>query len=191
MDKNDIVIVTGLPRSGTSLMMQILHSAGIDVFIDNIRQPDVSNPNGYFEHQLVKTIEQDSSWVNNVRGKAIKIVSPLIKYLPENINYKIIFMERDLSEIIQSQEKMMLENESSDNQVNPNILKKLFIKDLQQVKAWINHQPNIKVIFISYRNIVNEFDKVVSRLEEFLNISIDQEKTRLIIDKSLYRTKID
>src|SRR5438876_12209503 len=103
----EIIIVSGLPRSGTSLMMQMLDSGGVEVVTDHVRAADTDNPRGYHEFEKVKRIKQDASWLPLTRGKALKMVSQLLYDLPPGENYRIIFMERDLDEVLRSQEKML------------------------------------------------------------------------------------
>jgi hypothetical protein len=101
--KDPVIIVSGLPRSGTSLMMQMLDAGGIPIFTDNKRSADESNPKGYYEHEKVKTIRKDKKWLSDASGKAVKIISHLLYHLPGKYNYKIIFMLRELSEVVQEQ----------------------------------------------------------------------------------------
>ena len=103
----EIIIVSGLPRSGTSLMMQMLASGGIEVLTDNLRTADADNPRGYYEFEKVKQIERDSSWLPQARGKAVKMVSQLLYHLPAGERYRVLFLERDLGEVLLSQEKML------------------------------------------------------------------------------------
>src|SRR5450755_3042034 len=103
----DVLIVSGLPRSGTSLMMQMLENGGVEVVTDRIRSADTDNPKGYYEFEQVKTIKRDTSWLPAIRGKAVKMVSQLLYDLPSCESYRIIFMERDLDETLLSQEKML------------------------------------------------------------------------------------
>src|SRR5262245_57688671 len=103
----DIIVVSGLPRSGTSLMMQMLDNGGIAVVTDNFRTADTDNPRGYYEYEKVKKIKQDASWLPGTRGKAFKMVSQLLYDLPPEEQYRILFMERDLEEMLLSQEKML------------------------------------------------------------------------------------
>ena len=105
--ENEIIIVSGLPRSGTSLMMQMLDNGGIEVVTDNVRTADTDNPRGYYEFEQVKKIKEDVSWLPGTRGKAFKMVSQLLYELPASEKYRVIFMERDLDEMIRSQEKML------------------------------------------------------------------------------------
>lgn len=191
MDKNDIIVVTGLPRSGTSLVMQILQSMGIDLFTDNKRSPDQSNPRGYFEHELVKTIEYDTSWIKKVEGKAIKIVSPLLVYLPNNYNYKIIFMDRVLDEIVQSQEKMLLVNGVPNPQIEPEVIKQIFIKDLKQAWSWIRELSHSESLEISHSKLLKKPESELEKVNGFLNIKVDLENTLKVIDKKLYRSMIN
>jgi hypothetical protein len=191
MESNDIIVVTGLPRSGTSLMMQILQSMGIAIFTDNKRLPDESNPKGYFEHELVKTIENDTSWLKQVQGKAIKIISPLLIHLPEYYRYKIIFMIRDLDEILISQNKMLSLNKVQDKDVKKNTLKGIMNKDLNQAKSWINANDEVKCLYQEHSKIVNDFEKEILKIEKFLNVKADIEKVKLNVDKRLYRSRIN
>ena len=102
----DIIIVSGLPRSGTSLVMSMLLAGGIDIVSDNIRKPDIDNPKGYYEYEKVKTLHKDATWLSEAKGKSIKIISHLLYSLPETLTYKIIFVNRDIQEILASQGKM-------------------------------------------------------------------------------------
>src|SRR5205809_5271301 len=101
----EIVVVSGLPRSGTSLMMQLLHAGGIPALTDHIRAPDTDNPRGYFEFERVKKVKEDAAWLPDARGKVVKMVSQLLYDLPATERYRVVFMERDLEEVLASQEK--------------------------------------------------------------------------------------
>src|SRR5262249_56905877 len=102
-----IVVVSGLPRSGTSLMMQMLQVGGMPLLIDDLRPPDADNPNGYWEYEPVKCLQQDNFWIPKAEGKAVKVISALLQYLPPQHTYKIIFMQRPLPEILASQTVML------------------------------------------------------------------------------------
>src|SRR5215208_2690100 len=104
---DEIIIVSGLPRSGTSLMCQMLDNGGIEVVTDGIRAPDADNPRGYYELEKVKQIKQDATWLHETRGKAFKMISQLLYDLPPTERYRVIFMQRDLDELLASQEKML------------------------------------------------------------------------------------
>ena len=191
MDKYDIIVVTGLPRSGTSLVMQILHSMGIELFIDNHRPPDQSNPKGYFEHELVKSLQKDTSWLKRANGKAIKIVSPLIKYLPVELYYKIIYIIRDLDEIILSQERMLSEKNIKDDTINSNELKKLFFKDLRQTRNWVNKELHCDYLEIFHSKLLANPEPEIERLKSFFKIDANKTSVLKVIDNKLYRSKVN
>ena len=113
---SEIVVITGLPRSGTSLMMQIIDKTEIPVFSDGQRESDISNPEGYFELEAVKGIVKDNGFLKEAIGKAVKIVAPLPVYLDTQHNYKVVFMRRDMDEILRSQEKMLSKDQQSERE---------------------------------------------------------------------------
>ena len=104
---SQIVVASGLPRSGTSLLMQMLDAGGLEVVSDHVRAADIDNPRGYYELERVKQIQKDDSWLPAMRGKAFKMVSQLLYHLPPTEGYRVIFMRRNLEEVIASQEKML------------------------------------------------------------------------------------
>src|SRR5262245_20267166 len=104
---NEIIVVSGLPRSGTSLMMQMLDRGGIPAVTDRLRAADEDNPRGYYEFEAVKRTKQDASWLPAARGRAVKLVSSLLYDLPNSEAYRVLFMQRDMDEVLESQEKML------------------------------------------------------------------------------------
>ena len=104
---SEIIIVSGLPRCGTSLMMQMLVQGGFEAVTDHIRAADTDNPRGYYELEKVKKLKEDASWLPETRGKVVKMVSQLLFDLPAGERYRVIFMQRDLDEMLASQEKML------------------------------------------------------------------------------------
>lgn len=189
MNKSDIIVVTGLPRSGTSLMMQLLNIIGIPIFTDNKRHPDQSNPKGYFEHELVKNIEKDSTWMDKTKGKVIKIVIPLLFFLPKNYSYKVIVMKRNINEIIKSQNKMLIKENSNINPIEPDRLHQIFENQLKQTISWLNKKSNVKSINISYANMINELAVELKKVNSFLNINISKSQANSVIEKNLYRSR--
>src|SRR6185369_5935200 len=108
MQTEPVIIVSGLPRSGTSMMMSMLVAGGIKAMTDSIRTADEDNPKGYFELEKVKELEKDHLWLSDAAGKAIKIISALLKHLPREYPYKTIFMRREMKEILASQRQMLI-----------------------------------------------------------------------------------
>jgi len=180
-----IIVVSGLPRSGTSLMMQILKAGGIPLLVDNLRKPDENNPRGYFEFEKVKQLPQNSSWLKDACGKAVKIISELLPYLPPKYQYQIIFMERDLTEVLASQRKMLTRSGKPVSQ-NDRQLALLFTKHLKDIKKWLKRQPHIKTLFINYNQLLQNPLPPLKKLTKFLKIPKDPLKLTEAIDTSLY-----
>jgi len=187
MNEN-IVIVSGLPRSGTSMMMKMLEAGGIGVIIDNIRKADEDNPKGYYEFEDVKRIKEDVSWLRDAQGKAVKMVSMLLYELPSTYNYKIIFMCRGIGEILASQRKM-LERKGEKNIPADDEMGRLYDKHLREIEEWLGRQTNIKVIYLQYRDVLDTPHESAKKIIRFLNAPLDLEKMAQAVDKTLYRNK--
>ncbi|WP_339634225.1 alkaline phosphatase family protein [Bizionia echini] len=183
--ENQIVIVSGLPRSGTSLMMQMLHSGGVNALTDANRKPDESNPKGYFEYDPVMRLHKDNSWLNLAQNKAIKVVAPLLKHLDPKYRYKVIFMNRDLTEVVKSQQKMIGKNPD----VLPLNLFEAYNKQLNQVEKWKDKEPGVELIYIDYKDALNKPKEVVTKLTKFIGLDLHVSDMIKCVDKSLYRNK--
>jgi Sulfotransferase domain len=186
MDKR-IIIVSGLPRSGTSLMMQMLDKGGVPVVTDHIRTADQDNPRGYYEYERVKRIKEDVSWLPESRGKAFKMVSQLLYELPASERYGIIFMERDLDEMLISQEKMLARlNKPSAPRA---AIERAFREHLRKVRGWLAGQANIEVLSVSYNNLVEWPEEEAERVSAFLGGNADKESMSKTVDPLLYRNR--
>jgi hypothetical protein len=185
-----VVVVSGLPRSGTSLMMQMLEAGGITVLTDGIREPDEDNPRGYYEFERVKALPKgDYEWLESARGKAVKVVSALLEYLPPEYNYKVIFMHRRMEEILASQRKMLIRRGKNPEATDDQTMADLFHKHLEKVQAWIQAQPNIDVLNVDYNALVADPRPHLLRIRDFLGIDIDIEKMAEVVDPGLYRNR--
>ncbi|MFD2551963.1 alkaline phosphatase family protein [Bizionia sediminis] len=182
---NQIVIVSGLPRSGTSLMMQMLDAGGVSVLTDANRTPDISNPKGYFEYDPVMSLHKDNSWLGLAQNKSVKVVAPLLKYLDPKYRYKVIFMNRDLTEVIKSQQKMIGKNPD----VLPVKLLENFKKHLNQIENWKDKEPGVELIYINYTDALNNPIETVSKVTKFIGQDLNVTKMAACVDKSLYRNK--
>ena len=184
---NEIIIVSGLPRSGTSLMMQMLDNGGIEVVTDHIRTPDTDNPRGYYEFEQVKKIKEDVSWLPATRGKAFKMVSQLLYELPANQSYRIIFMERDLDEMLLSQEKMLARLGKA--AAPRDAIKRSFTAHLNKLRGWLATQTNIKVLYLSYNDLVERPEEQARHVSTFLGGRADAETMARTVDPALYRNR--
>jgi hypothetical protein len=183
----EIVIVSGLPRSGTSLMMQMLANGGMEAVTDNIRTADTDNPRGYYEFERVKKIKEDTSWVPQVRGKVVKMVSQLLYDLPPGEFYRIIFMERDLDEMLVSQEKMLqrLGRKAAPREE----ITRAFTLHLERLHRWLDQQKNMDVLRISYNTLLQHPEEQARLVREFLNNGVDLERMLETVDHGLYRNR--
>jgi hypothetical protein len=186
---NDVItIVSGLPRSGTSMMMRMLEAGGMDVAVDNIREADEDNPKGYYELEKVKDIKNDYSWLDNVQGKVVKMVSMLLYELPSTRDYNIIFMQRDIGEILASQ-RTMLQRKGNRSDINDEEMGKLFNRHLEEIENWLAGQKNIHVLYINYKDVIEDPCKIVHVINHFLNKALNIEKMVETVDGLLYRQR--
>jgi hypothetical protein len=183
----DIVIVSGLPRSGTSLMMQMLAGGGLEVLTDHVRTADTDNPRGYYEFERVKKTKEDPSWLPEARGKAVKMVSQLLYDLPRTEHYRILFMERDLDETLASQEKMLqrLGKPAAPREQ----IRQSFTLHLSRLHEWLGRQPHMAVLRVSYNDLVGRPVEEAGRVREFLGGRVDVERMAEAVDPSLYRNR--
>jgi hypothetical protein len=184
---SEIIIVSGLPRSGTSLMMQMLDNGGVEVVTDNIRTADTDNPRGYYEYEMVKKIKKDAGWLPATRGKAFKMVSQLLYDLPATETYRIIFMERDLDETLLSQEKMLLR--LGRTPAPRDEIKRAYTQHLERLHEWLPQQRNIKVLRIRYNDLIEQAREQATRVNEFLGAIANVEGMVNSVDPSLYRNR--
>ena len=187
-DGRDVVIVSGLPRSGTSMMMQMLNAGGIEPFTDSRRTPDDSNPRGYYESQLSKGLASHNSWVEDCQGKVVKVIAPLIPFLPQQFGYKVVLMIRDLEEIIESQEKMLKRLDRPGGDLTADRFRAVFEIQLQTCRNLfrIHRIPHVE---IAYSKVVSDPVEAASRLNEFLGSNLQLEEMARAVDPNLYREK--
>jgi hypothetical protein len=184
---SEIIVVTGLPRSGTSLMMQMLSRGGVEVVTDAIRGADVDNPRGYYEFERVKKIKEDVTWIPEARGKAVKMVSQLLYELPGSEKYLIIFMERDLDEVLLSQEKMLARlNRPA---IPRDEIKRAFTQHLEQLRAWLATRRHIDVLDVRYNDLIARPEQQAARVNSFLAGRADLRAMADAVDPSLYRNR--
>ena len=188
--KEPIIVVSGLPRSGTSMMMKMLEAGGLETVIDGIRTADSDNPKGYYEFERVKQLDKgDTAWLPEAQGKVVKIISALLKFLPANYNYKIIFMRRHMSEILASQRKMLINRNEEPDAVAEEQMAKFFTKHLQENEQWMRQQPNITFQYFYYHELLADPERQVAKLNEFMGNQLDSQKMAQVISPDLYRNR--
>jgi len=188
-----ITVVSGLPRSGTSLMMQLLSAGGLEAVTDNLRKADDHNRHGYYEYEQVKSLHKDASWVKALIGKGpVKVVVPQLFYLPPGFNYKIIFMNRNLDEIVNSQQEMLSNGLSDVSTHNANQLKTAFSNFLTKFNSFCE-SPNIEVLNLDYHDFAMGNEAVIypelSKIKNFLHADLEVESMYRAIDPDCYHSK--
>jgi hypothetical protein len=184
--ENEILIASGLPRSGTSLLMQIFGSLGFELVIDEGRQADDHNPKGYYEYGPVKALCRDNSFLSDCRGKAIKIVAPLLSCLDAELAYRIVFIERDMQEIMASQYRML--NKTKDAQYDA--IMKVFERDLGSIRQKLRQMPRCEVIYVQHRELIRQAGETIRQISSFLGIPDPPEAALNCVDESLYRNRL-
>jgi hypothetical protein len=186
-----IVVVSGLPRSGTSMLMNMLDAGGMEIMTDSERVADIDNPKGYFEYERVKDLEKetDKSYVREGRGKVLKVISFLIKDLPDDNDYRVIFMRRDLEEVIASQNKMIQRLGTEDSTAAEEAMKEAYRNDIVRTRLLCKNRPNFELIEVHYKNTVEEPSATVNSVNTFVGGHLDEAAMRAAVDGSLYRNR--
>ena len=185
-----IVIVSGLPRSGTSMMMRMLEAAPLPIMTDAIRTADVDNPKGYYEYERVKDLEKetDKSYIREARGRVLKVISWLLKDLPDDNAYRIVFMRRDLDEVLASQNKM-LEHRGENDSTDDEMMAEAYRNHLASVRILSKKKPNWRFIEIRYDQAIRDPGAVAATVNTFLGGQYDVRKMTEAVDAKLYRNR--
>jgi hypothetical protein len=184
-----VIVVSGLPRSGTSLMMKAIHAGGIEPIVDHVRKADEDNPKGYYEFEPVKKTKEDASWLSGAPGKVVKMVYRLLYDLPPNHAYRVVFMQRDLKEVLASQKKMLDRSGKTGGAIPDEQMAALFTAELQKCEKWLAEQPNFKVLYISHRDMISDAPAQVEKINAFLDGGLDTSAMARIVDPALYRNR--
>jgi hypothetical protein len=191
LNNNDpVVVVSGLPRSGTSLMMQMLNAGGLPVLTDYQRASDENNPKGYYEYEPVKRLRTgEDDWLSQASGRCIKVISALLPHLPGNHPYQVIFMLRDVDEILQSQARMRRRLGQSLDDFNAEKLRNDYTRHLKQIKTWLAAQTHIETLYVQHRGLFDAPHKPVETIIDFLDRPLNVTAMRTVIDPDLYRER--
>ncbi|MGH8022615.1 MAG: sulfotransferase domain-containing protein [Limisphaerales bacterium] len=189
MSADSVTIVSGLPRSGTSLLMQMLQAGGLQLLSDGQRAPDRHNPRGYFELESVKHSRHDVSWVDQAGHKAVKVIHLLLPYLPANRTYRVIFMRRDLQEVIESQRVMLQQQGRPVAALSDAALASVFQKQLDAVCQWLSARPAFQVLFMNYKDLLDRPAEMAGRINCFLNGNLLVADMAAAVDLTLYRQR--
>ena len=185
-----IVVVSGLPRSGTSMLMKMLDAGGLSVMTDGQRSADEDNPKGYFEVERIKGLAKDSDrrWLAGARGKAIKVISYLLRSLPAHFNYRVVFIRRDIDEVLASQNKMMARRGETDD-TPPERMRELFAKDVSRAQDMLAREPQFETLEVQYTAILARPLEEARRIAGFVGGGLDVEAMATAVDPELYRNR--
>jgi hypothetical protein len=184
-----ITIVSGLPRSGTSLMMQMLVAGGMTPLADGERAADADNPKGYLEWERIKTLPKDPGCIAEAEGKVVKVISKLLLALPPGHEYRIVFMQRPLSEVLASQDQMLKRRGAYKEGADAAIISAAFEKHLREVYGWMEGKSYVKTLRVPYHDVLEKPREIVQQLTQFLQIDFDIKAMTQQIDESLYRNR--
>lgn len=184
-----IVVVSGLPRSGTSLMMQMLAAGGIEPLTDGHRTADDDNPRGYYELESVKRLRDDAGILREAPGKAVKVIHALLPHLPKEFAYDIILMNRDLDEVIASQRAMLERTGRAGAALPPPTLKAVFHRQLAEARRSAHELPKVRMIDVSHGDLIREPEQAAAQVAQFLRRDLNQTAMVACVDPALHRHK--
>lgn len=185
-----ITIVSGLPRSGTSLMMKILEAGGMPILADDLRAADEDHPSGYYEWERANKLKEgDDEWVEQAQGKAVKVTSALLVDLPVRYRYRIIFMRREIIETLASQRQMLLRRGESADSIEDAQMAEMFHEHLKRVRVWLANQSHMQVLYVDYKELIENPGPHIENLTSFLNMALDVDAMRAVPDVSLYHQR--
>ncbi|HVN87769.1 MAG TPA: sulfotransferase domain-containing protein [Candidatus Binatia bacterium] len=193
MDPDTITVVSGLPRSGTSMMMKMLEAGGLPVLTDNLRVADADNPKGYFEFERVKKLEHDHGWLPEAKGKVVKVISALLRHLPSTCRYRIVFVRREMAEILASQRQMLIRRgrAADANAGDDAKMAEAFGRHLTEVEAWLARQPNMQVLYVTYNEILKRPAEETARINKFFADTLNAAAMEQVVDQALHRQRRD
>lgn len=186
-------VVSGLPRSGTSMAMQMIVAGGIPPVTDDLRAPDADNPRGYFEFERVKSLRTDKAWLDEARGKVVKVIHLLVTELPDDRPYRVVFLDRDLREVVKSQATMLARGGKAGGGLPPDRLMAVYEQQLKQVHAWLAARPNFRVHAVRHADLIAKPAVEAARMAEFLRDggapALDVAAMTAAVDPSLHRNR--
>ena len=185
-----ITIVSGLPRSGTSMLMKMLAAGGLPPLTDGIRKADADNPGGYYEFEKVKQLERDTAWLESARGKAVKVISQLLDQLPLHRTYKIVFALRKMDEILASQRAMLVRRERPCDRISDAEMAAAFGRHLNAVQQWLAEHQQMEVLYVDYAAVLRDPLTTSHEIKTFLALPLDVRQMASVVDQSLYRQRI-
>jgi hypothetical protein len=189
--RDSIVVVSGLPRSGTSLMMKMLHTGGLEPVEDGLRRADVDNPRGYYEFERVKKLSAgDTAWLDAAQGKVVKVIATLLYHLPDTYEYRVVFMRRRMAEILASQRRMLINRGEDADTIPDEDMARIFEGHLQRLEPWLTARDDIAVLDVDYNALVGgRSGEIIANVDTFLGGGLDVAAMQAVVEPDLYRQR--
>jgi hypothetical protein len=184
-----VTVVSGLPRSGTSLMMKMLAAGGLTILTDESRAPDADNPGGYCEFAPVRYTARDASWVTMARGRVVKVIYGLLSHLPPDEEYRVVLLQRDLEEVVDSQQAMLERSADEGAALSRDELIAGYRRQLDQLERWMIEQPNFIFTTVSYNDLLNDPLPQLAGVTNLLGRPLDTQAMSNAIIPALYRQR--
>jgi hypothetical protein len=184
-----VTIISGVPRSGTSMMMQMLEAGGMPVLTDNERSADEDNRKGYYELEAVKRTTKDASWLTEAPGRAVKVIYMLLYDLPADYRYRVLFVHRRLEEVLASQQEMLKRRGEKGADLPPERMKAIFERQLEKVHDWLSEQQHFELLSLNYHDVLADPQQHAGTIAEFLGAGLNVESMANAVDRKLYRQK--
>ena len=186
-----MVVVSGLPRSGTSMLMRVLRGGGVPLMVDDIRAADENNKLGYFEFEPVKSlgsgVARDLSWIAEARGKGVKVVAPLLRHLPAGIPARIIVLHRPLAQVLASQEAMKERLGTAGRSTSTAMLARRYATEMERIDGLVAARPAWRVLHVSYERMLADPAGECRRIGVFLGDRFDADRAAAGVDRSQRR----
>jgi hypothetical protein len=189
MNRDFVTIVSGVPRSGTSMMLRMLAAGGLEILTDGVRGADADNPHGYFEWEPVKSLKRDAAWVAGAVGKGVKVIYYSLADLPAGYRYRVLFVHRDLDEVLASQAAMLQRRGVTDPSPDDATMKRLFENELREIADWLAERPAFSVLNVEYAAVLASPLEQARRVNEFLGGDLDCDAMGGMVDSQLYRRR--
>lgn len=188
---DEIVVVSGLPRSGTSLMMKMLEAGGLPAFTDGARRADADNPRGYYELEQAKKLSSgDAGWLDDARGRAVKVIAMLLYHLPDTHRYRVVFMRRNLAEVLASQRQMLVNRGQDPDEIPDEDMARIFDGHLERLGTWLAGRPDISVLEVDYNDMMaGRVEDHVELINDFVGGGLDTEAMARVVEPDLYRQR--
>ena len=191
INRDFVTIVSGVPRSGTSMMLRMLSAGGLEILTDGVRTADPDNPHGYFEWEPVKSLKRDAAWVAGAVGKGVKVIYYSLADLPAGYRYRVVFMHRNLDEVLASQAEMLKRRGVTAPSPDDATMKRLFENELQEIAEWLATRPAFAILNVDYASVVAAPLEEARRVNDFLGGGLDCHAMAKMVDAQLYRRRAD